>query len=630
MWAVFCLSVLFAFSSCSDDDKTGGSYDSEALTTLITQAQSLVDNATEGIDAGLHKPGSKQELQDVIDWCTWKLENMKSQQDVNNAVVRLQKYVDIFNTSIVGVAVPWVQQGSGNFLELTDNPTGAGAAGRLRDVCADNYTVEADFYIINTATLGYSCNMFGYVQGDGGTKDLGLDVRYFGDGSIHLNVGGAGESWHNGTAPAGTVQSGKWIHVAAVISTTHQELYIDGNRVIAQDYAYGVPDAGIPFAVGTASAWQDRTINAMVKNVRVWSKKLSQQEIQDNIDADVSAEAANLEASFNLTADLGTDFEDATGRYRCKLHGDVVWMENGTPPVIVLEKDALNAAIATAQAFRATVTEGTNTGDYPVGTLKYLDSLIASAQDTLADAELQKQLDDAVAGIEKAIAGIKVNLVAPADGVYIDRENSDAVGLHITPGYTVSGSFTVELDLKMKTLQFAEGGDGGIFGFGDFGMFIYGYNELTEENVLNAGQVGNYNHWDGSDSWWMWLKSEGGVVRPGSWTHVALVHDDAAKTNTIYVDGVQVAQETGFEAPNVSDSEIWVGNYWAKINGSVKDFRVWNTALTSAQIGQEVTGTEQDLEMWFPLDKVAGVFFDAAKGDYQGEIRGIEWNVLND
>ncbi len=630
MWAVLCLSVLFAFTACSDDDDNGGAYDAQALTALIAQAQTLVDNATEGIDAGLHKPGSKQELQDVIDWCTWKLDNMKGQEDADNAVVRLQKYINIFNTNIVGVAIPWIQQGNSNFIELMDNTTGAGTAGRLRDVCTDNFTLEAEFYVVNTATLGYSCNMFGYVQGDGGYKDLGLDVRYFTDGSIHLNVGGNGEGWHNGSAPAGTIQSGKWIHIAAVISTTHQELYLDGNQIITQDYAYGVPDAGIKFAVGTASAWPDRTVNAMVRNVRVWSKKLSQSEIQSNIGADIATDAANLEASFNLTADLGTEFSDATNRYSCKLHGDVEWMENGTPPVIVLEKAALTTAIADAKTFRGTVTEGTNTGDYPVGTLDYLDELISGAEETLAEAELQKQLDDAVAKIENVIAAIKVNLVAPADGVYVDREDPDAVGLHITPGYTNDGSFTVELDLKMKTLQFESGDNGNIFGFGEFGMFIWGYNELTEENVLNAGKIGNYNHWTDSPEWWMWLRSEPGAVRPGDWCHVALVHDDATETNTIYVDGVQVAQGTDFKAPNVSNGEIWVGNYWGKINGSVKDFRVWNVALDASEINQDIMGTEADLEMWFPLDKVAGVFFNAAKGDYQGEIRGAEWNVITD
>jgi K+-dependent Na+/Ca+ exchanger-like protein len=456
-----------------------------------------------------------------------------------------------------------------------------------------------------------------------------FNIRYFADGVIHLNVGGNG--WHETASAPGTIQNGQWNHIAVVANSWHQVLYVNGQKVCEQNQTYGVPDPGFDFAIGNTGVWTDRAVNAMVKNLRIWSVERTESQIQATMDQEVDLATTGLEVYFPFTADLGTEFVDATGKFKAKLKGDVAWQENGTPPVIVLEKDALTAAITEVTTFKDGLTEGMNNGDYPVGTKVYLQELIDTANDMLTDADRQSQLDDMVSKIKKAIKLVKANTVAPAEGVYIDRDDADAVGLRITPNYAPAGDFTVELDLRAKTLMMGpNGNNGGIFGAGEYGMFLWGYDELTEEKVLAAGQIGNYNHWDGSPEWWMWVKSGPGVIKSGQWHHVALVHDDTAMTNTIYVDGVQVAQEMNFKVPNPSGgAEIWLGNYWAKINGSIKDFRFWDEVRTPAQLNADITGSEANLRMYFPLDKVAGVKFDAKTGAYKAEIRGIKWNVTS-
>jgi hypothetical protein len=625
-WMALCLSVLVSFTGCKDDE-TGGATDTAALETLISQAQTLVDGATEGITVGLYKPGSKKQLQEVIDWCKWAKMNLHSQEGIVNAVAKLNKYITWFKANTVGLAIPWIQQAKDTYIKIDDSP--AGTAGRLRDIAANGVTVEISFYPISLANLGYSNNIIGYVQGDGGSKDLGLDIRYFADGVIHLNVGGNG--WHETASAPGTIQNGQWNHIAVVANSGHQVLYVNGQKVCEQNQTYGVPDPGFDFAIGNTGVWTDRAVNAMVKNLRIWSVERTESQIQATMDQEVDLATTGLEVYFPFTADLGTEFVDATGKFKAKLKGDVAWQENGTPPVIVLEKDALTAAITEVTTFKDGLTEGMNNGDYPVGTKVYLQELIDTANDMLTDADRQSQLDDMVSKIKKAIKLVKANTVAPAEGVYIDRDDADAVGLRITPNYAPAGDFTVELDLRAKTLMMGpNGNNGGIFGAGEYGMFLWGYDELTEEKVLAAGQIGNYNHWDGSPEWWMWVKSGPGVIKSGQWHHVALVHDDTAMTNTIYVDGVQVAQEMNFKVPNPSGgAEIWLGNYWAKINGSIKDFRFWDEVRTPAQLNADITGSEANLRMYFPLDKVAGVKFDAKTGAYKAEIRGIKWNVTS-
>ena len=51
--------------SCKNDDQMG-SVNQASLETLLTEANDLITNSVEGINAGDYKPGSKDALQEVV------------------------------------------------------------------------------------------------------------------------------------------------------------------------------------------------------------------------------------------------------------------------------------------------------------------------------------------------------------------------------------------------------------------------------------------------------------------------------------------------------------------------------------------------------------------------------------
>ncbi len=73
--------------------------------------------------------------------------------------------------------------------------------------------------------------------------------------------------------------------------------------------------------------------------------------------------------------------------------------------------------------------------------------------------------------------------------------------------------------------------------------------------------------------------------------HMAMTFDDAANTMTLYVDGVQVAQNTGVTNTlgGLSNAHAYLGkSSWNadtnNLNGSIDEFRIYNNALSGAEV----------------------------------------------
>lgn len=618
------LSLLLTVVSCDDDDNNG-SFNQASIEQLLKEAQDLIDNGQEGINLGDYKPGSKKELQEVVTWVMWKMENSSKQEDIDDAAEKLAIYIAKFKANKVSMAIPWIQQENDTYIMLSDNPEGSGTNGKLKQITSSPFTIEAKFYILDLQQRGYSNNLFANVMGEGGANDRGFDIRYFGDGHVHINVGG-GDGWKDVTTGPGVISAGKWIHISYVNNITSHKLYVDGNEVLSSNYTYANSDDKYPVTIGNTSVWSDRAVNAMVQDVRIWTEARTGEQIMETMATTLTGKESKLASYFPLNADLGKEFADATNQFKANLKGSISWLVDGIPPVIELNFAALNKAINNAETLKASVVEGTETGAFPAGTIAYLQSLIDEGTAARNTAKRQNQIDEMASKITDQIELVKEFLVAESDGVYIDRENSDAVGLRITPNYTPQGDFTVEFDLNLKTLLMKGGGNGEIFGNGTYGLRVYGYKELTEAEILKSGALWNFNE---TSAGWKGAKTAPLAVSPGAWQHIAIVHDKAAQTTAIFVDGKEMAKETNLGEPNISGwGEIWLGNSWGeKMNGSIKNFRIWNSVKSASEFGAPVTGSESDLEMCFPLTKVAGVKFKDQKGNYDAEIRGIKWNA---
>lgn len=614
----FVLLVLLAFA-CKKDE-TYGPFNTAALDTVIAEAQALVSNSAEGTSPGDFKPGSIKELQSVIDWAVWQKNNAKEQEDIADAVERVNEYIAKFNSNIVSLAIPWIHQEPGTYIEIEDNTAGDGVAGRMKEITKQPFTLEAKFYILNLKQRGYSNTFFSNVMGEGGANDRGFDIRYFNDGVVHVNVGG-GNGWKEVVSAPGTIKAGQWIHVSYVNNITSHKLYIDGVEVLSSNNTYADSDVDYPFAIGNTIPWDDRTCNAMVQDIRVWTEARTAAQINETLES-VTGEEAKLEISIPLNADLGNEVVSVNNKFKASLVGNITWVADGIPPVIVLDYTKINAAKSAVVAM-GTLTEGTNNGDYPVGTNAFLQSLVAQADEVIATAIRQDQLDSKAEEINAKLALVKKYTVADADGIFVDLNDPNAIGLRITPNYTPQGDYTVEFQVKVKTL-FGYG-TGEFFNNGNYGVWVYGYKNLTEEEILKSGGLWNFTD---AGAGWQGPKTSPLVITPGNWQHVAIVHDNSARTTKLFVDGIQRAVQEDIGAPNVSGwGEMWLGNGWGKMYGSIKNFRLWNEARSASDLNGNISGTESNLEVYLPLNRVAGVSFSDVTGDYNAELRGIKWNL---
>lgn len=112
---------------------------------------------------------------------------------------------------------------------------------------------------------------------------------------------------------------------------------------------------------------------------------------------------------------------------------------------------------------------------------------------------------------------------------------------------------------------------------------------------------------------------EGFRLATDTWTHVAVVVDREAGEVRFYLDGV--AWPDASSAPFVAGIRRWsdlgwrtpylAGHQGARLDGLVRDIRLWSVARTQAQIydalARDPTDAERtDLLAWYPLDDGAG------------------------
>ncbi|RPH31935.1 MAG: LamG domain-containing protein [Bacteroidales bacterium] len=603
--------LLLMAVSCKKDE-TNKIFTNASLDAVITEAETLLTNSNEGTLPGQYKPGSKKELQEVVVWAEWKKENSKAEAELDDAANKVTIYINKFKANVVTLAIPWIHQDVGTCIKVSEK-TGTS----VQSLTNQSFTIEAKFYFLDLAQRGWCNELFCKV-----TDGKGFEVRCFGDGSFNFAVG-IGSDWAQQTTAKNLVKSGEWVHVAFVNEITKQTLYVNGVEVGSQTATYVNSRNEDPFTVGNVLMWgSDRVMNGMVKDLRFWSTARSGSEISTNKDAILMGSEQNLAMFFPFNADLGTEVIDNSGNYKASFIGNVTWVPNGIPPVIEIDYSALNAAITAITTLKESITtEGTNNGDYPVGTKAYLQSLIEVGNALKTSSPKQYQVDALVTNINANLGLVNAYLVADANGIYVDREDPKSVGLRITPNYTPQGDYTVEFDVNLKTLKMD--GTGEMFNNGEFGIWVYGYKEITEEAITKSGGLYNFTS---SSTGWTGPKTGSLVMKPGNWQHIAIVHDNTARTTAIYVDGIQYAKQTNIGVPNVSGwGEIWLGNGWGKMNGTIKDFRLWDEVRAVGDLDATITGTEPNLKIYFPLNKVAGINFKDVTGNFSAELKGVVW-----
>ena len=607
--------ALFLFTiSCDDDDDSGsgGNFDLATLQASIDQAESLIENSVEGINAGDFQPGAKDALQDVVNWVYRRIETSDNQENINDAVVKLNAAIDNFLTSTVATAFLYVNHGVGSGIELSNN---------VKQALYEASTIEMEIYIADLNQFGFSNNLFS-------TEDepsRGLAARYFGTGEIQV-VAGTVDGWpESPRSPAGTMVSGEWMNVAYTNSGTEQNLYINGNLVAT---VTGEPEfTDVPFVLGNSPTFNNRSCNTVYREFKVWNSVLDQSTIQGNIGQTVEGTEAGLVVYFPFGSNLGDSFEDVVGNSTATLQGNTQWEEE--LPVIIKDFSALQAAITALTDYRDnTVSEGTNDGDHPVGTLDYINGLLTEAEGLLTSDPAQGTIDATAQSLLDTIDFYNDNLVADAGGV-IKTENTESSDLfRITPAYTPSGDYTIEFEMQFGSLLGYSETD--IYTNNHYLMRVTGVADPTDESsIFNAGRIQAYSYaGDGEGLGWKLAESPPATVVPSDeWNHIAVVYDASENVARLYVNQEMVAEESEYGLPNgwpAPEIDFFRGQ---DLLGALRNIRFWDTTRNVADLNAEITGGESDLQMYFPLDRVGGIQVMDETGVYTGTLfGGVEWN----
>jgi hypothetical protein len=110
---------LITLNSCKDDDDDV-KVDKTELATKIQVAEGLIESTEEGTAEGQYMPGSKADLQTVIDVAKVVYEDANATQtEVDNTVIALQAAIDVYNSRVVEAIAPEALVGHWTFDDAT-------------------------------------------------------------------------------------------------------------------------------------------------------------------------------------------------------------------------------------------------------------------------------------------------------------------------------------------------------------------------------------------------------------------------------------------------------------------------------------------------------------------------------
>jgi hypothetical protein len=98
----------------------------------------------------------------------------------------------------------------------------------------------------------------------------------------------------------------------------------------------------------------------------------------------------------------------------------------------------------------------------------------------------------------------------------------------------------------------------------------------------------------------------------GNWVHYAMVASKSGNYMSIYTNGVLLATESGMTpfVRGTYDLDIGGEPNNTSYHGTIEEFRIWNTALSQAQIqanlGVTLTGSEPNLLVYYRFDSTSG------------------------
>ncbi|MBT8486670.1 MAG: LamG domain-containing protein, partial [Phycisphaerae bacterium] len=148
-----------------------------------------------------------------------------------------------------------------------------------------------------------------------------------------------------------------------------------------------------------------------------------------------------------------------------------------------------------------------------------------------------------------------------------------------------------------------------------------------------------------SDTGWFEYNSDGGVIGPGRWQHVAVTHTFGTADIAVYVDGLPVGgfwSATPTEGPMTTDESLLFGGTaltpggttMRLVDGRLDEVRIWNVARNAKDIAASfnavLDGDEPGLVGYWRFEEGAGGSAADTAGGYTGSLVGPTWFELDE
>lgn len=285
----------------------------------------------------------------------------------------------------------------------------------------------------------------------------------------------------------------------------------------------------------------------------------------------------------------------------------------------------LEATIVEAQNLLDNSVEGTNPGEYPVGSKATLQTALDNAQAVIDDISLvQSAVDEANENLQEAIATFENSIIGvfalTLDGAsYIETPTFQGIGGGAMR--TMEAWINTTSSTSTTTL-----------------ILSWGVNEAQQkwDMRLNGGRLrieysgGGFHSTDS--------------VNDGTWHHVAVVvPSDGATLDTVslYIDGeLQTNNGSGGTVP-INTSTLNNFNIGRSVSqperlfvGQISDVRIWSTTRSQAEIMSNkdirLSGSEAGLAGYWKLNESSGsTAADAGPSNHTGNIIGTpNWEIV--
>ncbi|MEI6753956.1 MAG: LamG-like jellyroll fold domain-containing protein [Paludibacter sp.] len=412
---------------------------------------------------------------------------------------------------------------------------------------------------------------------------------------------GHNQNWYN-VVDNNHIPVGTWTHVAVTYdaATYTMCLYTNGILVATNNNVLPINDAAVrigSYGVAVAPFWGD------IDDVKLWNRALNASEIANDQFTRLNGNENGLVAYYDFNSGTAGDINTGITTLKDKsVNGN-----NGTLYNFALSGSTSNwvASSLTFSKFEQTISFNSLLPKQ-IGDLDFVPGATSTSGLVLTYSSSDEKVATIVNGKIHIVGEGTCTIYADQSGnasykpapqasqvltvstvVNNNALNFDGVNDYVICGNILTASYTKEAWIKPATAT--------------------GYLNVISGSANHAFWVVNGQLCSGHNGNWFYVV-DGATVPLNTWTHVAITYDAATTTMKLYKNGVLVIANNAVP-PITADNSVIIGTYGNNIgdfNGDMDEVKIWNRALTDAEIAADksvrLAGTESGLVAYYDFN----------------------------